>query len=981
MDSQLVQLLFMPENHQHHTQALEFLHNAHTSPDSWQTFLVTLNTNTPQLDDKIKFVCLQVLENYVKGAYKNATTDSQTLLRQQLSQWMTTISTVEQQEKVFIRNKTAQILALMFVVDYDVRWPTYMSDLLALLRMGPQAADLYLKILKEIDLQLVDRETLLTQAAMDHANRLKDHLRERAVGSMTDSWHDILVQYEKSNPEVVCHCHEIIGSYISWMDITLIANERFVSVLVRHMQDPLLREAAAECLLEVITKGMEPVPKMQLIESLCNVLDSAGLLKPIDDDDSDFLVKLAKLVNGIGCQLIQAWNRMEKKETPSCIAIRDAIENKTVLLLQFLASEYDDVSGAVFDFTRGYIQMFSVHGVLTDVHKGHLENLLFILINKTKYDESYNFDQEGEDEAIFNDYRKSLRSVLRNLSNLLPDLVLKVCHEYIMATLGRWQANNWRDTEASLALLYFLGEAVPAQQGNHFSGPFQLKITTMASMMRLMATCGVSSHTHPAVTLQFFDCVSRYEKFFLLEPQHIAPVAEAYLDHRGIRNPSPRVRSRCSYLFCRFVRCVKHLMVPFIPDIFSQLQPLLVVSTTRSNTSTRDLLLTLDDQLFIYEAASMLVMVNGSSGSTTAATATAASSSNSNSAKCLHMTELLSPVLATAERLAQALPHSTPPQQAVAANVICHCMAITNRTSKGFSSQTTMRTNNCFSLYISATKLFIDCLNLGIERETIGSGVRQFLHRMIVCLEPADMIPLFAAASQTLLLTPSLHHLTEYLPLINQLASKAKSLCSEFMKSILSHLVYSVFAAVNSPADGSDEDDARQRRYLQRYYYALFTTLASHDLAPVLTTLDQQLLDQILMSVIQGAVEFPDPSAQKSCFITLRHLIKCWAGSDNAPSNFISFLYTQVVPACFLAPLKSTFNLEDATTLQALYESGNCLKTLHDKRGDELINYLRNQYFPTMNLAPHLVNAYLNALVADDKFFRNHLKIFFESVK
>ena len=48
------------------------------------------------------------------------------------------------------------------------------------------------------------------------------------------------------------------------------------------MQDSLLREAAAECLLETITKGMEPMAKMHLIESLCNVLEQAGLLRPID---------------------------------------------------------------------------------------------------------------------------------------------------------------------------------------------------------------------------------------------------------------------------------------------------------------------------------------------------------------------------------------------------------------------------------------------------------------------------------------------------------------------------------------------------------------------------------------------------------------------------------------------------------------------------------------------------------------------------
>lgn len=42
-----------------------------------------------------------------------------------------------------------------------------------------------------------------------------------------------------------------------------------------------LRESAAECLREVINKGMEPTPKMQLVEGLadqlrhCNILSTA----------------------------------------------------------------------------------------------------------------------------------------------------------------------------------------------------------------------------------------------------------------------------------------------------------------------------------------------------------------------------------------------------------------------------------------------------------------------------------------------------------------------------------------------------------------------------------------------------------------------------------------------------------------------------------------------------------------------------------
>lgn len=36
-----------------------------------------------------------------------------------------------------------------------------------------------------------------------------------------------------------------------------------------------------------------------------------------------------------------------------------------------------------------------------------------------------------------------------------------------------------------------------------------------------LVTSGVSSYQHTSVTLEFFETVVRYEKFFTVEPQHI----------------------------------------------------------------------------------------------------------------------------------------------------------------------------------------------------------------------------------------------------------------------------------------------------------------------------------------------------------------------------------------------------------------------------------------------------------------------------
>jgi hypothetical protein len=88
---------------------------------------------------------------------------------------------------------------------------------------------------------------------------------------------------------------------------------------------------------------------------------------------------------------------------------------------------------------------------------------------------------------------------------------------------------------------------------------FQTKVSAMQTMMRVLITCDVSYHPHSAVTLQYVETVVRYEKFFVTEPEHIPYVLTAFLDQRGVRNSSALVRSRCSYLFSRFVKCLRQV--------------------------------------------------------------------------------------------------------------------------------------------------------------------------------------------------------------------------------------------------------------------------------------------------------------------------------------------------------------------------------------------------------------------------------------
>lgn len=115
--------------------------------------------------------------------------------------------------------------------------------------------------------------------------------------------------------------------------------------------------------------------------------------------------------------------------------------------------------------------------------------------------------------------------------------------------------------------------------------------------------------------------------------------------------------------------------------------------------------------------------------------------------------------------------------------------------------------------------------------------------------------------------------------------------------------------------------------------------------------------------------------AQKTCFTILRKIVELWGGADGPP-GFSDFLYARIVPACFQAPLKATFDLGDAQTVLALGESGLCLRAAAEKRGQELVLFLKERYLPTLNVGPEKAEEYCRALAFQDtKAFKSYLKV------
>uniref|UniRef100_A0A2R9C7I9 Exportin-T n=1 Tax=Pan paniscus TaxID=9597 RepID=A0A2R9C7I9_PANPA len=713
-------------------RALAYFEQLKISPDAWQVCAEALAQRTYS-DDHVKFFCFQVLEHQVKYKYSELTTVQQQLIRETLISWLQAQMLNPQPEKTFIPNKAAQVLALLFVAEYLTKWP--------------KGVDLYLRILMAINSELVDRDVVHTSEEAHRNTLIKDTMREQCIPNLVESWYQISQNFQYTNSEVMCQCLEVVGAYVSWIDLSLLANDRFINMLLGHMSIEVLREEACDSLFEVVNKGMDPVDKMKLVESLCQVLQSAGFFSIDQEEDVDFfsmLARFSKPVNGMGQSWIVSWSKLIKNgNIKNAQEALQAIETKVALMLQLLIHEDDDISSNI-GFCYDYLHILKQLTVLSDQQKANVEAIML-----------------GQDKAMFVEYRKQLKLVLDRL------LLLASVRRVFSSTLQNWQTTRFMEVEVAIRLLYMLAEALPG-------------------MMRTLVTSGVSSYEHTSVTLEFFETVVRYEKFFTVEPQHVPCVLMAFLDHRGLCHSSAKVQSKMAYLFSRFLKSLNKQMNPFIEDILNRIQDLLKLSPPENG-----------HQSFL----SIGVMI--------------VNSEYAAERKEALMRNLLTPLMEKFKILLENLVLAPDEErQASLADCLNHAVGFASRTSKAFSNKQTVKQCGCSEVYLDCLQTFLLALSCPLQKGILRSGVCTFLHRMIICLQE-EVFPFIPSASEHILKDREAKDLQEFIPLINQITAKFKVQVSPFLQQMFMPLLHAIFEVLLWPAEENDQSAALETDFFR----------------------------------------------------------------------------------------------------------------------------------------------------------------------
>ncbi|KAF9428077.1 pre-tRNA nuclear export protein [Podila epigama] len=657
-------------------QATQYCEQVRASEDGWKPCL-DLYIREPKSNSETRMFCLQVVEEVLM-------TRSNTLDDTRLNYFRQTFMDHIQREYVkdgvgnnlspepaFIKNKFAHAVALLFRQMYLKSWTTFFTDMLTLIAPIPGSADksnmrmvdIFIRILRSIDEEVVNplshRFTTKEQNVLNVA--IKDRMREGDVPLLTNAWFELLNEYKDRHAEFGQELLKIVGHYVSWIDISLIANERFISLIYSLLLTSPLRDAATVCLTDIVKKGMKPLDKLQLI----GFLGLVDVLKQVElPDDQEFRNRVSRLVNNLGLQLCQIWQDTNPQANSSFPPEANAtaynhISQLMPFLLRFLQDKDDEVCESAFGFLREVLNIFKTvkksNMSLGQDQKGFLRQILQSIVIKMKYREDMEWfcvaiaggqesvgtlgeDSIDDEELLeFLELRRELKRFYDQIAALSASLTTTFLHSAVTTTLttfanekaaGAAGTSDWKDLELTLYLLYLYGEAIKgvpqyavttATVGvnggkvTHLVPQPGAPLTPLGECLFEMCKSGVSAYPHPSVSATFFEISCRYSNFFEVRPDCIPDVLEAFVDARGLHHPIVSNRTRAWYLFWRFVKELKGKLNPYVETVLSNIQDLLTVEATLPPTLGHDFdLSTYKDTLFetktyVFEAVGLLI--------------------------------------------------------------------------------------------------------------------------------------------------------------------------------------------------------------------------------------------------------------------------------------------------------------------------------------------------------------------------------------
>eukprot|EP01133_Synstelium_polycarpum_P014604 gene14604-17268_t len=903
-------------------KALAYTEGIKSSPDGWRFCLDRLFVTS---SIHVKFFCFHVFQDLILHRHAILTEDDRTKLKTTLVNYLKVHLAVANEDSA-IKNKYAQIVVLLFKQEYPEQWPSFFNEFLVLLQLGPPLIDIFLRILRAIDEEVVSFDVHRSTAELAHNTHI---VRFK-------SWYNILMVYHTTNPTLANMALKNIKYYVGWIDINLIVNDQFIPLFCKLLNSKPLREEVCDCFKEIINKGMDFRAKLSLIQQL----QINDIVNFVVLDDLEFVVKIGSLINLTGMEVLRGLESSGSQQDKKFEGGEILLEQMLELLLKFLNNEFNEVSMTVMSFSALYITKLKNTKPLNEKQLKHITLLVQIVRNKMKYSKNFDFKHpDGEEELQFLEFRKDLSNQFRNIFRICPEMVGSFVHNLVTNIVQEPTAVDFTDLEVAIYLLFQMGEglsATPEETMKQFERFFGSMVVVLSTSMSLI----------------YFETVVRYAKFIPGDSGNLGTILASFLDGRGIHCRNSVVRSRAGYLLNKLVKQLKVQLFPFINNIIESLKNHLIISYEIQKE------VPFEEQLNFYESLGLLI-----------GGANLPQQEEQNYVERI----LLSPYKRMEEIITKGLYKTDTKELPFHSTQLYQLISAIGTFSKGFSpmnlSTGTLKPEPCaYKIYFTKSLEFIIQIpNLLPLNDDLKSRTFFYMHRMVDCLGN-DLRPMLVEILPTLLnYTTSYDSMVEYITFVNQLMAKHNKELYPIINDCLRPIVLRVFKVLEQPLsvpDGLNTDEERSRLELQKTYYAFIHAMINYSLGSTFTSpANINIFEQILSTVINGCTVAND-GIQKTSFSIIRRCIEEYGqGGSKAIEGFAKFIYSQVLPVCFTAPMQAHFNMNDVTSNQILTEIGKSLKIIANKYGDDFINYVANVYLPSINVQqPQVIQQFTRLL-------------------
>jgi hypothetical protein len=222
-----------------------------------------------------------------------------------------------------LKNSICKFLLTAFINERLAgTWPDPLNNLLELLKTSQVGREIFLKfcliLTEEIassNSNLVKNE-ILTRRNAD----LRDSMRVSDNSLLCDFWRQVLQDYTNNNSNnnssnttydnqgCAIMSLQCLASYSSWIDVGLVVEGETLKLIYFLLQSPQesVQLAAADCLSEIVLKGMSAADKIALSNymNLISVFEAVGQRALIDS----FFSKICRVLNNLGYSLGQQIN-------------------------------------------------------------------------------------------------------------------------------------------------------------------------------------------------------------------------------------------------------------------------------------------------------------------------------------------------------------------------------------------------------------------------------------------------------------------------------------------------------------------------------------------------------------------------------------------------------------------------------------------------------------------------------------------------